>query len=272
VVSYLINPDYAEAWARLLVERSYAVPKGDPVRYLAGQPMGAYSSWASMALTHHFIIHWAAKSVGIKSFRNYAILGDDVVIADKAVAESYRGILFDLDMPISSAKSHICEDVSFEFAKRWFIKGQEVTPFSIGGLGSVWNRYYLLHNFLTNQASHGWSLTLENALHMIRALYRLKRAPPRRIKEVVLKYSVFHYLAKLKPFLSGLAPSVDVQDIFGLFNALSISGVDLSSLRGFQALPDLVKTMIRRVKRDIVKRDLDKFQQFLPKALTKAQG
>jgi len=87
-------------------------------------------------------------------FTRYAVLGDDVVIADSAVAESYKKLLSLLDMPYSAHKTHVSND-SFEFAKRWFIKRTEVTPFSIAGLDSVKSRYSLLYEFLANQATHG---------------------------------------------------------------------------------------------------------------------
>lgn len=54
----------ADAWAGLLIDRDYTYPMGKrnigSVRYAVGQPMGALSSWAMLALTHHFIIQWAA--------------------------------------------------------------------------------------------------------------------------------------------------------------------------------------------------------------------
>jgi len=108
-----------------------------------------------MAFTHHFIVQWAAFRVGHrKMFSSYVILGDDLVIADSNVAESYKGLLLELGMDYSAAKTHVSKD-SFEFAKRWFIQRQEVTPFSIGGFESVKKSFTLLHNFLTNQATHG---------------------------------------------------------------------------------------------------------------------
>jgi hypothetical protein len=56
-------------WKSLLVDREYVLPdklsKGiiaptiypRSVKYEVGQPMGALSSWAMLAITHHFIIH-----------------------------------------------------------------------------------------------------------------------------------------------------------------------------------------------------------------------
>jgi hypothetical protein len=36
----------------------------EAVRYEVGQPMGALSSWAMLALTHHFIVQFAARRCG----------------------------------------------------------------------------------------------------------------------------------------------------------------------------------------------------------------
>lgn len=70
-----------------------------------------------MALTHHVIVQVAALRSGIYGFKSYAILGDDVVIADDRVAEEYRKLLDTLDMPISESKTHVSKD-TYEFAKR----------------------------------------------------------------------------------------------------------------------------------------------------------
>lgn len=49
----------AEAWAKLLIDRTYILADKKygthEVKYSVGQPMGALSSWAMLALTHHLI-------------------------------------------------------------------------------------------------------------------------------------------------------------------------------------------------------------------------
>jgi hypothetical protein len=130
-----------------------------PVRYEAGQPMGAYSSWPVMALTHHVIVQVAAIRCSRggstrRPFSNYCLLGDDLVIGDDLVAREYKRLLLQLGMDYSPEKTHVSTD-TFEFAKRWFISNEEVTGFSVSGLLSVWKSYPLLHNFLANQSSHG---------------------------------------------------------------------------------------------------------------------
>lgn len=71
-----------------------------------------------MALTHHLIVKIAGLRAGISDFKSYAILGDDVVIANTAVADQYKILLSELDMPISLAKTHTSDEM-YEFAKRW---------------------------------------------------------------------------------------------------------------------------------------------------------
>lgn len=91
---------------------------GKPVRYSVGQPMGAYSSWAMLALTHHVIVRLAALEAGKTDFSNYALLGDDLVIADDDVAQSYLNLMKGLGLEINLSKSVISNDFA-EFAKVW---------------------------------------------------------------------------------------------------------------------------------------------------------
>jgi hypothetical protein len=42
------------------------------IRYGTGQPMGALSSWAGLAITHHFIVQLAANNTGQNFERNSA--------------------------------------------------------------------------------------------------------------------------------------------------------------------------------------------------------
>jgi hypothetical protein len=60
----------------------------------------------------------------------YLVLGDDIVIADKAVALSYLEIMKELGCPINLAKSLVSQNGSFEFAKRFVHKGDDVSPVS----------------------------------------------------------------------------------------------------------------------------------------------
>jgi len=125
-----------------------------------------------MALTHHFIVQWAAFDAGMGPFTSYVVLGDDLVICDHRVAAQYRAICTLLDMPISEPKTHISDEF-FEFAKRYIHKGVEITPYAVSGLKEVYSRYALYANFLDNQSSHGWSLSPDGESALLLNLHRL---------------------------------------------------------------------------------------------------
>lgn len=58
--------------------------------FVAGQPLGYYSSWPLFALSHHMVLWYAAEQVYPgRRFERYAILGDDVIIADDSVRDLY---------------------------------------------------------------------------------------------------------------------------------------------------------------------------------------
>jgi hypothetical protein len=104
-------------------------------RYSVGQPMGAYSSWAMLALTHHIIIYVACSRAEVDYNKvNYAVLGDDVVINNDDVAAKYREIMSDLGIGISMGKSVISPRFT-EFAKR--LQGPNDLDFSPIGAGAV---------------------------------------------------------------------------------------------------------------------------------------
>nr|QJX15643.1 putative RNA-dependent RNA polymerase [Pea associated mitovirus 1] len=127
VVENLVSKEYSEAWSRLLVDREFYVPWTNSfAKYNCGQPMGAYSSWSVFTLSHHILVRIAALMVGLPQFNQYAILGDDIVIANALVAEKYKSIIKDLGVDISDSKSHI-SNTKYEFAKRWYDNSVEFT-------------------------------------------------------------------------------------------------------------------------------------------------
>jgi hypothetical protein len=138
------NTAFGTFWGNLLSTRifSYELPDevkskpGEPrkgmVRYATGQPMGALSSWAMLALTHHMLVQTAALRAGILGwFEWYAVLGDDVVIADRAVARQYLRLMAELGVEVGLAKSLVSYNGSLEFAKRFFVSYEDATPLSM---------------------------------------------------------------------------------------------------------------------------------------------
>jgi len=197
VLTYLLGKDRAAAWKRLLVRDAYLVKDHDSVMYRAGQPMGAYSSWAAMALTHHVLVQYSAFLAGVitpnERFTEYVLLGDDLVIADREVAFQYKALCLLLDMPINDSKSLVSNDM-FEFAKRIVYKGVEISGFSIGGLLETQKKYSLLHEFLRNQAIHGWNLPIGKHPDLISAILGLYGKFSHR-ERIIKLYMVYHYVS-----------------------------------------------------------------------------
>jgi hypothetical protein len=140
---YYRNAGIAHNWRSLMesTEFSLTLPsgKGRKIKYGRGQPMGLFSSWPAMALTHHFLVHFAVyqkmhgKLPG-KPFKDYCILGDDIVIANSSVAKFYLDTVQKLGMKVNLSKSHLPDSLHGpsrsvgEFAKRFVIDGQDVSP------------------------------------------------------------------------------------------------------------------------------------------------
>jgi len=129
VISRIIGEERAKAWAHILVGYEYNSKGGPAVKYNCGQPMGAYSSWPTTALTHHLIVRVAGLRADFPHFTSYCLLGDDIVIANDACGAISFLVIF-TGYAHFGAKTHVSND-TFEFAKRWFHKGEEVTGFSI---------------------------------------------------------------------------------------------------------------------------------------------
>jgi hypothetical protein len=95
--------------------------------------MGAKSSFAMLALTHHVIVQILANRVGLSNFTDYGILGDDNTIANRQVANLYVPFMTSLGVSISMSKSFVHVDGYLsvgEICKRIFIEGVELTSFN----------------------------------------------------------------------------------------------------------------------------------------------
>jgi hypothetical protein len=122
----------AKTW-RLLLDISWHY-KGENIKYSVGQPMGAYSSWAMLALTHHIIVQLASQRAGYKKeFSHYAVLGDDIVIQNDKVAKHYLDIMETLGVCINPTKSVVSTDL-LEFAKRLRTRTSDISPVGPGAI------------------------------------------------------------------------------------------------------------------------------------------
>jgi len=163
-------PNFGQKWSALLTNRVYYAnderyPEcNGSYRYAVGQPMGALSSWGMLALTHHFIVQVAAWRAGFphkKLFKDYAVLGDDLVIGNTKVKDQYLKILDELGMSCGLHKSLLSKNgTGLEFAKSTFVDGVNVSPISFKELAhaltdlSAWSAFSNKFNLKFSKQAH----------------------------------------------------------------------------------------------------------------------
>lgn len=121
--------------------------KRTAVSFMAGQPLGYYFSWPLFTISHHMLVWYCAEwAYPGRLFRRYAILGDDIVIADSKVAALYEQALDSLGVDISRQKSLVSSTGSFEFAKKFFVKkgSKDLSPISFRALASFRSPFSLM--------------------------------------------------------------------------------------------------------------------------------
>jgi hypothetical protein len=156
-----IHPEIGSLWEKILKRMEFKY-EDQIVRYEVGQPMGLYSSWAVFSVTHHVIIQYCAWLEREKfPFEKYAVLGDDVAIWSRGVAERYSRLLKDLDVSISVDKSFFPIDKDClnkpcvaEFAKRIFVKGEEISAISPSIQYESWSAHWAIPEFVKYLEDH----------------------------------------------------------------------------------------------------------------------
>lgn len=125
------------SWVRTMVGHPFLCGK-EEVYYGAGNPMGAYSSWATFALAHHFVVFVACRQACVRwSTARYVLLGDDILIADSRVAKKYTSLLDLLGVEKSPSKTYVSFEMC-EFAKRLLYQGEEITPFPVSSVSQTY--------------------------------------------------------------------------------------------------------------------------------------
>ncbi|DAB41745.1 RNA-dependent RNA polymerase [Oxybasis rubra mitovirus 1] len=147
------------------------IGKQTNVCFVVGQPLGYYGSWALFSLTHHFMVWLAADRVNPNRktpFRDYALLGDDIVIANKEVAHEYRKYLDRLQVKISDAKSITSERGAFEFAKQFWVGRTNLSPVSAKAVLASYSVTGIV------QLARKYKLSTKTCLKLAGAGYRVK--------------------------------------------------------------------------------------------------
>jgi hypothetical protein len=107
-----------------------------------------------LALTHHVVVHLAMHYSKTKT-SNYAVLGDDIVIGNTAVAESYSDLIKLLGVEISFSKS-IISFRFLEFAKKFMTPaGLDLSPLGPGLIISAIRDRAMLGMLFMNLANAG---------------------------------------------------------------------------------------------------------------------
>lgn len=193
LLAEMLGPNFAWAWGVLMSYKEFVTPCGKSISYEVGQPIGARSSWAVFTLSHHLVVQYAAYLAGVYPFKDYILLGDDIVIANDAVAEQYVKLVTDLGVKTSPSKTHVSL-TTYEFAKRWFHNGVEVTGFPVNSVLSTLNSPLELYSAVRTWVFRGNipSIFTDSVDIVVDLLKRLRR-PDRKIREIRRNLSLFRF-------------------------------------------------------------------------------
>jgi hypothetical protein len=146
ILSEMIGSEAARLWELLITDREFHLSKAfsddgqsipAPVRYGRGQPIGALSSWAGLAITHHFLVQLAAMRVERFPYEGYRVLGDDIVISGSEVALSYHALCTEFEIPInqkgiiSTRNTCFQGKTLFNFASQVVWGNDNISPISL---------------------------------------------------------------------------------------------------------------------------------------------
>jgi len=145
VMEKLIDKEFSQAWETLMVDRQFTY-KNKFYKWAVGQPLGAYSSWPSFALSHHIVMRAAYRKAGIDPKDQYLLLGDDMAAVNSKALVYYLSYLSSLGVATSPTKG--LNGYSCEFAKRVFYKGCEVSPVPVPMLDTLTKDVFLLPEYL----------------------------------------------------------------------------------------------------------------------------
>lgn len=105
---------------------------------------------------------------------SYALLGDDIVICDSAVAHSYKSLMMDLGLELSPSKGLESPNGVFEFCKRLIGPTHEYSPIGMRGISVALKSPAYLTSLFVDLAGKGFEFSND-------ALELLFSSPPRFI-------------------------------------------------------------------------------------------
>jgi hypothetical protein len=257
----IIGSRLANLWARILIGRPYGLPRVaksynlgfTSVYYAVGQPMGALSSWAMLAMTHHAIVQYASALAypnHRRWFDKYALLGDDIVIADKLVAQKYLGIMSAIGVEVGLAKSLVSLTGSLEFAKRTWIRGQPASPFSLAELSIAVSNIAALEEVWRKAKTYGEI--------RIAAVAKFCAIGYKNVAQLPVAFRLNNRLSRLCGYLcrpGGLFPmtleSWIVSDGPGSISEMDFRSARVVAAMIIQDIVDLIRRVLERSKKEI---------------------
>jgi len=201
LIAKMFGEETACQWEHILTAEPFYVPWTEGfIHYEVGQPMGAYSSWTTFTITHHLVLQYIHFKLKLDKYY-YQILGDDIVIYHDGVANEYQNIMNGLDVEISLPKSCISSNM-YEFAKRIFISGTEITGIQLRGFVENYKQYHLLYQTVYELVYNRGYLTVDN-ITIPDVIYILMRIMKRQEKfalniksRVILLHAFNKFLTK----------------------------------------------------------------------------
>lgn len=184
--------------------------------------MGALSSWAMLAITHHYIIQYSAWVTFVtptsQLFTEYAVLGDDVVIWNRVVAKRYISVMKQLGVELNLAKSIIStKGDGLEFAKRTLYKGTDVSPIPFKEMSASHQKFANLRTFsekynltplsILRYLGYGYKVDPTKNSLLVKSL-SVAFAIPRTANELL---SLFSYSTGFYDWLSTHIPHDDIR-------------------------------------------------------------
>lgn len=177
-----------------MVDRDYILTTGgvsQRIRYTVGQPMGALSSWAMLAITHHFLVQYCAQLAGKRLpgdwYENYELLGDDIILFDREVANQYLLLMEGIGVPINLSKSVVAANNTIEFAKVTISRNQNVSALS-------W-KMFISQNTMMGRANIAFSLLRKDICqdHLVRWVSNFTAVSRKEIGDI--RYTLFAILS-----------------------------------------------------------------------------
>jgi hypothetical protein len=179
----------AKAWLEL-IDRQYTT-KGSAfekvlpsVKYAVGNGMGLFSSWPTMALTHHYIVSHLCKVPS----DNYRLVGDDLLIKDcKQSYELYLETMSNIGMGVNLTKTIVSDSErhTIEFARNYIIKGCPINTIRFGAV------YAWIDGNITSESAI-WHLRDHIDFHTVDHVFSLFNDK----HDLILRIQLYYYLWK----------------------------------------------------------------------------